>query len=284
MNTGADTELPLHSFDAKGMNTVFTLRIHHPDKETARRHAGNCFRLLEELEAELSRYRPDSEISRINLLETGQSMFLADATYRCLRRALHATEATAGLFDVTLGARTWREKESSEFAPLKGILKLSPDRPQIICEEAGRQIDLGGIGKGFALEEMAKELRNLGVESALLSCGASTHLAAGARPWSFSLRGDAGSIKIQLTGGALSSSGTGEQGAHVVHPDTGAPPGYAFKRVWVIARSASLADAFSTACLLMDGEEIVSFAQAMKPKKISVYAEDAGDGIVRRIE
>lgn len=284
MSAEDETELPLHTFDTEGMKTVFTIRIHHPDKKTAHRYAGNCFRLLEELEAGLSRFQPDSEISRINQLETGQSMFLADATYRCLRRALDATEATAGLFDVTLGAQTRRGSGQPAPDSLRGTLSLSPDRPQIECGEAGRQIDLGGIGKGFALEEMARELKELGVESALLSSGASTHLAVGPRPWPFHLQGDASSIKIQLTGGSLSSSGTGEQGAHVVHPDTGDPPPYAFKRVWVIARSAALADAFSTACLLMDPEEIVSFAHAMIPRKISVYAEDANEGAVRRIE
>ena len=273
----------LHVFDAKGMNTLFTIRIYHSEPAAAQQLAGHCFRQLEELEAELSRFRHDSEVSRINQLKTGESMLLADATHRCLRKSLEATVATAGLFDVTLGERT-RHKAGSPgaTAPPRGVLTLSPDRPQISCEKAGRQIDLGGIGKGFALDEMVASLRELGVESALLSCGASTHLALGPRAWSFDLRGDEEPLKIQITGQALSSSGIGQQGAHVVHPDTGASPDYCFVRVWVVADSAAVADAFSTACLLMDEEEIESFAAAQK--EVLIHVEDAEEGAVRRIE
>lgn len=275
---------PFHVFDTEGMNTVFSIRIHHPAQAAARQLAGNCFRQLEELEAELSRYRPDSEVTRINQLKSGESMLLADATHRCLQRSLEATAATAGLFDVTLGTQTRRMEEAGKLSsPPTGVLTLSPDRPQIVCDEAGRRIDLGGIGKGFALDEMAATLKELGVNSALLSCGASTHLAIGPRPWRLDLRGDAESQKLPLTGQALSSSGTGEQGAHVVHPDTGASPEYSFKRVWVVADSAALADAFSTACLLMDEREIQSFATAHHEDGVLIYAEDAGGGTVRRI-
>ncbi len=216
-----EAELPLHVFDVEGMNTVFSIRMHYLNRAGALKLAGSCFRQLEELEAELSRYRHDSEVSRINALAEGESMLLADVTYRCLQRSVEATIATAGLFDVTLGSRT---RPGDVAAPPEGKLALSPDRPQIVCEKAGRQVDLGGIGKGFALDEMAVTLLDLGVNSALLSCGASTHLAVGNQKWPFDLRGDGESMRIEISGRALSASGTGIQGAHVVHPDTGAAP------------------------------------------------------------
>lgn len=285
MKSSPESLPPLHVFDAEGMNTLFTIRIRHAEKGEALRLAGNCFRQLEELEAELSRFRPDSEVSRINLMKSGESMLLADATYRCLQRAVEAAAMTAGMFDPALGAQTRAsEGERSRAAPV-GKLTLSPDRPQIVCEEAGRQIDLGGIGKGFALDEMAVTLADLGVHSALLSCGASTHLALGAHSWPIVLPGGGESEPqaVQLAARALSASGLGEQGAHVVHPDTGVSPEYTFKRVWVIAGSAALADAFSTACLIMDEEEIRSFAAARGEDGVIIHVENATDGDVRRI-
>ncbi|MEM7146460.1 MAG: FAD:protein FMN transferase [Verrucomicrobiota bacterium] len=281
MSSAGSRDLPpLHTFDVEGMNTVFTIRIRHADVVEARRWAGNCFRQLEELEAQLSRYRPDSDVSRINLLRTGESMLLTDAVYRCLQRSLEATELTAGLFDVTLGVQT-RDRTSSESDPPRGTLTLSPDRPEILCGEAGREIDLGGIGKGFALDEMASTLRELGVERALLSCGASTHLAVGEGSWKVVLRGDREKTEVELAGEALSASGLGEQAAHVVHPDTGSAPDYRFCRVWVVAAAAALADALSTACLIMDEDELTGFASMVAEAGITIYRESAGDGTVR---
>ena len=273
---------PLHSFDSQGMNTLFTIRIHHKDVKEARRMAGNCFCRLEEIEAQLSRYRIDSDVTRINQLKAGQSMLLTDVTYRCLQRSVEATIMTAGLFDVTLGAQTWRTDVRTDERP-KGKLTLSPDRPEILCEEAGREIDFGGIGKGFALDEMAELLRDLGVKSALLSCGASTHLAVGERYWPMALRGDKETFKIDLNRQALSASGISEQGAHVVHPDTGAPPDYSFQRVWVVAPSAGICDALSTACLIMDEEEVAEFAKATAEEGIFINIESALDHAIRNV-
>ncbi|MEM1297346.1 MAG: FAD:protein FMN transferase [Verrucomicrobiota bacterium] len=270
---------PLHSFDAEGMNTLFKIRIHHPDVTFARRLAGNCFRQLEELEALLSRYRFDSDISRINALRTGDSMLLTDEAYRCLQQALEASELTAGLFDVTLGAQTWADALLNPTAP-KGKLALSPNRPEITCEEEGREIDLGGIGKGFALDEIARTLRDLGAESAIVSCGASTHLALGDHPWPMELKGDEDRLDISLVNRSLSASGLGEQGAHVVHPDTGKSPDYHFERVWVTAPSAALSDALATACLIMDEEELAGFAAMIREREVSIFAERASDSTI----
>ena len=274
---------PVHVFEAEAMNTQFVIRIHHPVRSLAFGLAGNCFCQLEDLESELSRYRVDSEVSRINALEAGASMLLADATHRCIQRAMEATAATAGLFDITIGALTVRPQENpGEKDPSAGQLVLSPDRPQITCEVPGRQIDLGGIGKGFALDEMAVTLSDLDIGSAFLSSGGSTHLALGEKPWNVELVGDENRFKLQLKGRALSSSGTAELGSHVLHPDTGKAPEYAFKRVWVICDSAAHADAYSTACLLMDEDEMRGFV-ASQDGQVELYVESHEDHSIRRI-
>lgn len=265
------------------MNTNFQIRIHHPDVSFARKVAGNCFVQLETLEAQLSRYRHDSDVTRINQLQAGQSLLVSDITWRCLQRSLEATALTQGLFDVTLGAQTRHPSEEPTCPLSTGRLALSPDRPEIICEEDGREIDFGGIGKGFALDEMATTLLDLGVESALLSCGASTHLAIGSHPWQMELTGDHQQRDIALLGQSLSASGTGAQGEHVIHPDTGLPPPYAYRRAWIVADTAALADALSTACLIMDDEMLPHFATSIQDRSIAIHVESIDSDEIRQI-
>lgn len=282
MSDSLPSDAPLRIFEAAGMNTLFYVRIHEHDYERSDCLAGNCFIQLEELENQLSRYLDESEVSLINQLKTGESLLLSDSTYRCLMRSFEASAATAGLFDVTLGRRTWQQDQNEESVLSKGKLALAPDRPQIICEEEGREIDFGGIGKGFALDQMAETLSELGVQSALLSAGSSTHLALGDHPWPFNLTGEKESKDITVTGQAMSASGLGIQGAHVIHPDIGTPPDYHFQMVWVITDSAALADAFSTACMLMDPQEIQTFADVHK-SDLKIYVEQLPDFSIRQI-
>ncbi len=262
------------------MNTLFTLRLGLSDGEKASAVAGECFRQLEELESLLSRYREDSDISAINNLSAGSSLLLHEETWNCLKLALEVHGRTGGLFDITLGALTDPER-SGNSVELRGCLQLNPERPEIICVEAGRQLDLGGIGKGRALDRMAGTLHELGVGEALLSAGASTHLAMGRTVWPVELKATAGTRIVMLPGGSsLSASGTGIQGDHIVHPlrDAAQFP----KRTWAVASMAAFSDAFSTACFLARDEERRTFLQEI-PALSGVFVED-GEGRIAVIE
>lgn len=263
----------VHRFDHAAMNTQFSLRMVHPDRDRALLVAGACFRELDRLEACLSRYREESDVARINAMGAGATLLIEEETYACLKLALAAGAATGGLFDVTLGAQIEHRKRSAEGdpPPLRGKIELAPDRPLVSCVEAGRQIDLGGIGKGFGLDRMGEILRGHGIEGALLSCGGSTLLALGAESWPVVLKGEGCERKLELCDEALSASGTEFQGAHVLHPDT-LETTYGFRRVWVFAGSAAMADAFSTACLVMEAGEIEEFG-ATAPVLKRIFTE-----------
>jgi len=260
--------LPVQSVHCEAMNTVFTIRLPCSDVAEAERLTGQCFLLLETLEALLSRFRPDSDISRINRLKTGESLWIDERTTRCLRLAIEANRLTDGLFDATLTPFAMKSDRL-------GQLRLAEDGPRVFCEEAGRQIDLGGIGKGFALDEMATVLKDLDVPYALLSSGASTHLAFGNRSWKICLNPDVEKNEYVLEEEALSSSGRAQQGYHILHPDTGMAPSYHFSRVWLTAGCAAFADAFSTAVLLMDVDEINAF-DASQEGRVKIFTQKSG--------
>lgn len=241
----------------EAMNTTFRLHLAGGDPALAGELAFELFHELDRLEDKLSRFREDSEVTRINRLRTGESLRLSDECDACLRLALELHGRTGGLFDVTLGRAIEHRKDGGEGPgpPAIGQLSLDPDQPVLCCVEAGREIDLGGIGKGFALDRLNRMLDAWDAPDSLLAAGASTQLARGRQAWPIQLRGDAAERELLLGNAALSASGTGIQGAHVVHPDP-AWKGAGWPRLWVTAASAAEADAWSTAAMMMNEEEL----------------------------
>lgn len=250
-------------FCHEAMNTTFELRLVGMGEAEARGMARECAERIEELERKLSRFREDSDVSRINRMRAGETLYLSEECHECLRQALEAHALTLGLFDVTIGRWIEHRKtgKGDRAQPLAGRLTLHPDVPAITCEEPGREIDLGGIGKGFALDQLKVLLTDWGAPGGLLASGASTLLAFGGDAWRIDLAGDRQSHPFRLQDRALGASGTGIQGAHVVRPcvSTGAEEVLLWSRAWVVAPSAAQADAWSTALLLTGSDELEQF-------------------------
>ena len=251
----------IHKFDHHAMKTTFILRIVSDDAKLAQDVAHTAIVLLDEIEMTLSRYIEGSDVFRINHTETGQKLFISQTCYDCLRLAAEAHEHTGGLFDITLGTliEHQKNKAAGSVPSLSGTLSIDPDRPAITCVTAGREIDLGGIGKGYALDQLKTLLEDWGIESALLCAGASTQLAFGSATWPIELSGDHHQQTIKLNNQALSASGISIQGSHIVSPHKRHAPNYHFKRAWILQPSAALADAWSTALMLVDVEQLRTF-------------------------
>ena len=262
----------------EAMKTIFTFRIVSEDPRLAHDVAHASIGLLDEIENTLSRYVAGSDVWLINQMQSGETRFLSERCYECLRLALDAYVQTGGLFDITLGRQIEHQKNEVEGpAPaLQGQLMVDPDKPAIHCAEAGREIDLGGIGKGYALDEIRKLMQEWGIQSALLSAGGSTQLAFGPTTWSIELQGDNSKHTIELRNQALSASGTGIQGSHIISPRDSSSR-YSYKRMWCIEDSATFADAWSTTLMLMAPSEI----QALSTNGAEIYAE--ADGKISRL-
>jgi thiamine biosynthesis lipoprotein len=253
---------PSHLFTHEAMNTTFQLRIQAAEAALAADMARECFDHLDFLEARLSRFIDDSDVSRINHLAAGQTLYINESTHLCLLAALDAYARTGGLFDITLGRRIEHRKsgETGELPPLMGRITIHPDIAAVTCDEPGREIDLGGIGKGFALDQLREILLDWGAEGGLLTAGASSLLAFGPDAWPVELTGDLETVRIALFNQSLSASGTGIQGSHIIHPGgDDAMPTQSCDRVWVVAPQAALAEIWSTALMLLDPEMIADF-------------------------
>ena len=273
-----------HSFHHEAMMTTFHLRICGEDDKQIRGLACECFYRIDELEQKLSRYFVGGDVSRINSMVAGETLHLSEECYDCLLVSMEACMHTGGLFDPTLGAKIEHQKSGSDGdAPRAvGQLVVHPDTAAITCEIPGKVIDLGGVGKGFALDQLALFLNDWNVEGALLSAGASTHLAMGKHPWPIDLAGDHDTKRLLLKDEALSASGTTIQGCHIVHPDESLGKLSALPtRIWSRSKSAAHADAWSTALMLMSSDEIGE-APSEEAMLSAVYVE--GPGGFRSIE
>lgn len=256
-------------FRHDAMATTFEIAIAGQEPEYAESAAMAAFDELERLELELSRFIPSSDIFRINALGPRAPVRVGADTWECLKLAEAVWADTHGAFDPTIGAllECWRSAGDAEPAPealgrakaLTGLNLVHLDEASMSVGLAseGVRLDLGGIGKGYALDRLAELLADWKVERTMLHAGQSTVLAKG-RGWRAGLRGLPGIGELVLEGCALSGSGVELHGLHIIDPRTGRPVSDRLG-AWALAPSAALADALSTAFMVMSVEEISSY-------------------------
>lgn len=254
----------------------------------AEQAARAAFAEVDRLERELSLFLPTSDVSRLNAARPGQAVRIGVDAYECLELALEMCRRTGGAFDVTVGSWKEREQGAGQRERGTGIREQGggEQREQgtgnrehgggLVLERASRSavrqadglVDLGGIGKGFALDRAAALLREWGVHAALLHSGQSTVLALGSPPgaegWRVSLRDPGDHARtigtVLLRDRALAGSGIALHGQHIIDPRTGLPATHR-PAAWAHAPSAAVADALSTALMVMsDAEAEAAFA------------------------
>jgi len=262
-STGPADGPPTHRFSHRAMGCLFEVLIPGRDEQAARDAAEAAFEELDRMEKLLSRFSAYSDVGRINAAAVGEPVVVDVETSRCLSLARRVTSETSGAFDVTAGV----PRDAADRRIGMGLLALDEETYSLRRLDPGVKVDLGGIGKGFAIDRMAELLRRWDVETALIQGGSSTVLAMGSRPgggWRVALRDPADAEAeplgwVSLEDQAFSGSGT-SHARHITDPRTGlaAPSGRA---AWAVSRSAARADALTTAFCVMEIEEVRRYAQ-----------------------
>ena len=235
------------------MQAIFSLRFDAPESESRRFHAvaEEMFDEIRRLESLLSRFIEDSDVAQINRLLNGESVIVSPETFRCLELAEDATRLTNGHFDIAYLSPSVDER----LRPFSLLTKPRRIRSEVelLC------IDLGGIGKGFALDHVASIPLSYGYSRVLLCADSSTMLAIdppkNTPGWTVSVELDGESQQLELSNMAVSCSGTSVRGEHVFNVKR---RGWTTqtKRCCLLDTSAAFADAFSTAAMTMDSNEI----------------------------
>lgn len=254
-------------FGHEAMTTAFEIIAAGRDEDDLRQAASAAFGEIDRIERILSRFDPGSDVGRINRLHPGESLRIGIETFECLTTAENIRRDTNGAFDIRFRSPL---KFEWEIASSGGGFEIrikdvppsgGPSLPLPV------EIDLGGIGKGYALEKACAVLSEWGVERALLDAGTSTVLALGPGPgpdrrsqgWPVGAAGPwAGPgipREVLLSDMALSGSGTEVKGAHILDPRTGRSAG-GHIAAWAAHSSAAVADALSTAFMVMTTAEV----------------------------
>lgn len=262
------------------MGTVFEIAAYGETSERASAAVDKAFQEIVRIDDLMSNYKPESALSNLNRSAHFHTLRIPPDLYRVIEHALQLSKLSDGRFDITVAplVNLWkaalagdsipsavRQQEAQACVGYKKIELIPPD--QIVFHSWCLQLDLGAVGKGYAVDCAAEILRSLRIQDAFIDAGGSTILAMGSPPgqagWLVHLRDPSHKIDpyVILKNGSVSTSeqtsrsllGRDSPG-HIIDPVTGRPLKSQFA-VSVITSSGTASDGLSTTLLLVGPQQ-----------------------------
>ena len=290
------------------MNTRFHALFPGLDEEKAERVFNLIREEVQRVETKLSRFIPESDISRINKRAADKPVTVDDELYDILKACRFCWELTDGAFDFTLRPlmQYWKEHPGStqtnrEFNTLKECVGLE----HVVLDDKNKsiqfsnktlEVDLGGFGKGYALEKINEILKDSSVESAFISFGESSVLAVGNHPagdsWKIGmnnyLKPGSSLHEFRVSNGSVSTSsnffvdddGSLRNHRHVIDPVSGKP----FEKLSSVSVSSSspvLAEMMSTAFLISRDDKIEEVKNQYEAMEVIKVDYESGEAVVK---
>lgn len=244
-----------------------------------------AFDRIAALDRQMSRTASGSDVGRINQHAGKEWVSVSEDTYHVVQEALKYAELTGGLFDPTvaplvdlwsIGTEKARVPASEELREaLKSVdyrqVQLDARNRRVKLATAGMGLDLGGIAKGYAADEVVELLREKGIDSAFISLGGNVYVIGSkpdGSPWRigiqdpFGPRGNYVAV-LEVSDTSIVTSGPyeryfikdGKRYHHILDPRTGWPADSGLVSVTIIADTSLAADALSTGVYIMGVEK-----------------------------
>jgi len=270
------------------MGTIFEIAAYDQSSEHASNAIEKAFQEVVRLDNLLSNYKSDSALSNLNRSAHFHAEKVPSDLYRAIDQAVQFSRLSDGKFDISVAplVNLWKAALRGEGTPSRaqqeevrscvGYEKIDltpPDR--ISFRSSCLQLDLGAIGKGYAVDRAAEVLHSLGIRDALVNAGGSTTFAMGSPPdqtgWLVHLRDPSNKIdpQVMLKDGSVSTSEQtapsllgNDSAGHIIDPDTGMPLKTVFT-VSAVSRTASASDALSTTLLLLGPTKGTALIESM---------------------
>jgi len=300
-------------YSKNAMACEFELLLNLHQYEQAAASALASFAILDSIEDQMSIYREASELSVVNRIAAKRPYSVDERLFAILQLAQEISAATHGAFDITAGplSRLWGFHKRQGSVPDRAAidaalanvgmqhLQLDPATKRVRFAIDELKLDLGGIGKGFAIDLAAESLAAAGIRDFVLPGGQSSVAACGsnfsgesteASGWCIGLSHptvpNCRLAEFQLVDQKLGTSGTQRQGfffegrrlGHIIDPRTGWPTDHCLSAT-VICDRAAVADALATAFFVMEVEEVQTFCDRHSNVATILVYPDARSGV-----
>jgi thiamine biosynthesis lipoprotein len=309
----SETRSYLVELSRRAMACDFEINLNAGQHPQAPEAAVAAFDLIDRLEDQLTVYRTTSEVSQINCRAAQAAVPVELHLHGLLQLAKEFSEATGGAFDITAGplVKLWggcrregRLPTPAEIEQARALVdwrnvELDASPATIRFRREGVEVNLGAIGKGYALDRAARLLLDGGIEDFLFHGGRSSLIAFGARTgagddggWRVAIRHPLrpdrpiGEVRLSDRGMGTSGSGTqffthrGRRYGHILDPRSGWPV-EGMLSTTVLAPTAAEADALSTAFYVMGVDPSLEYCTAHPEISAILIAAGERPGVVR---
>lgn len=306
----------IHELTGRTMGTTYSVKlVDMPQQMPAQELADTIGAVLNRLDRELmSTYSPDSELSQLNRAPINTVLPLSAEMADVLSLAQQVSERTGGAFDVTVGPLVNRwgfgpqavddtpgQLEIDALLAGVGYQKLQVDaQARSLVKTAEVYIDLSGIAKGYAVDQLAQLLDSLEVTSYFIEVGGELRIKGykpGNESWVPAIEKPVdGAPEVHeifyARGEAIAVAGSGDyrnyfemdgvRYSHEIDPATGRPVRHTLAAVYVIAPSAAAADAWATAFMVLGADKGYELAEQEQLAVYFITRSRSGDGFDER--
>lgn len=281
------------------MDTVVEIKVCHRNKVEAQKAIDSAMEEMKRVEQKMSRFLPDSEVSRLNneassagvkgVQLAGSWLQISDELFYLLKESVRLSELTRGCFDVTIYplVKIWKfggenpgvpaEKEIKKGLELVGYKNMRVENGKVRFDKRGMGIDLGGIAKGYAVDAAVRVLKEKNIESAMVNAGGDIYVLGRKRrkPWRIGIRhprkeGDILGI-VEVEDRAIVTSGDyerfffsgGKRYHHIFDPKTGYPAN-GCQSVTIVAKETAFADALATGVFVLGPRQGMDLIESLE--------------------
>jgi thiamine biosynthesis lipoprotein len=272
------------------MGTIADITAVAPSEAIAQEAITAGFHEIRRLEQLLSTWIETSELSRINAAAGRVPVAVSSETFELLARAVEIGALTGGAFDITVGpaVRLWKVTEADRIPTMMELsiaaqyvdyrlLRLDREQRTAFLEKLGMQIDVGGIGKGYAAEHAAAVMREAGAVGGLIGIAGDFRIfgrRADGTAWPVGIQHPRRSESILATlesnDEAISTSGDyerfffkdGIRYHHILDPRT-LSPARLCQSVTIVAPDATTADGLATGVFVMGPEKGLALVERL---------------------
>lgn len=288
------------------MGTLVTIKLFAEEVDSGNRATDRALERIREIEGLMSTSLENSEVGGINRHAGKKAVAVSEDTFRVIKKGLYYGGLSEGLFDITvgplvslwgIGTESARVPESAELEGVLGLVDyrnvdLNGDTMEVFLKEPGMALDLGGIAKGYAADEVKKILVSEGIKHAIINLGGNIITIGPSydgTPWNIGIKDPkdpTGNLLgvIRVTDGTVVTSGDYEryfeEGEkcyhHILDPHTGYPGQGEVRGVTIITGSSFDADALSTTVFLMGlerGMELIEGLDGVEAIVVTRYRQ-----------